>query len=535
MRSTSFRREADFLPNLNNDSKYPLFKNFADIENEYTFSATGVNVDYILTLSRNSNGYYITEKKSIDKLYENIFIRLKEISLDITFNDLNELISYVETTDLIQEASKLIKWSKADSFNYCITLSDRYMPRIYFDIQNQLNNTKDKQLLLDRVYKEKIQYIERNPKEYFDESQTLNDLNDSYQISKTEIKKELCNYLAVWIHAYRIMKAQNKANRFGSNQTILNSHRSQGWFKPSYKVNQDLTIELNTNFGYGSSGYFFILFIYRGIRIFPFVEWVNYKYAKVSTVEKYSIKLPSEQVNKERHDTHSSGLDKKSSIMLQEDWHVALEEIVEASNMSSKEFIDKYMSNALNELVNKLEDIIESDTNKLNKNYRKSDYSFSNSSLTGNSERVKLMDVKGSIISSTLDLIGHIVQLEDFVNTNTHIKNIESLNLKILPILKETIPDCHTIKSDLEAEIIAFTEQLRVIWQDKGLRELNKAYKLNSITQNQEKDFIKLKKEHDDLSLQKKDLEGDLKNSNELLNSIKRYVYSIEKYFDKTR
>ena len=62
MRSTSFRREADFLPNLNNDSKYPLFKNFADIENEYTFSATGVNVDYILTLSRNSNGYYITEK-----------------------------------------------------------------------------------------------------------------------------------------------------------------------------------------------------------------------------------------------------------------------------------------------------------------------------------------------------------------------------------------------------------------------------------------------------------------------------------------
>ena len=74
MRSTSFRREADFLPNLNNDSKYLLLKNFADIENEYTFSATGVNVDYILTLSRNSNGYYITEKKSIDKLYENIFI-----------------------------------------------------------------------------------------------------------------------------------------------------------------------------------------------------------------------------------------------------------------------------------------------------------------------------------------------------------------------------------------------------------------------------------------------------------------------------
>ena len=68
MRSTSFRREADFLPNLNNDSKYPLFKNFADIENEYTFSATGVNVDYILTLKKKKKSNNKTKKKSIDKL-----------------------------------------------------------------------------------------------------------------------------------------------------------------------------------------------------------------------------------------------------------------------------------------------------------------------------------------------------------------------------------------------------------------------------------------------------------------------------------
>lgn len=321
------------IPRLVRDDDNPLLKNFASIVDAYTFDAKGLNVDYILVLKHSHHGGYKTERYAIKKMYENVFTRLKIFNTNNSVDDLDQIISYIKTTGLIEESEKVIQRSKQSHFNYCITLSDRYMPIIYLSIDNKLSSMKVKHEILDKVYQDNKYRLKCEYESEVEREIAINDLRKGYIESKKELKKELCNYLALWIHAYRFMQAESSLKKLNNNSIILASHRSHGWFKPSYQVNKDLTVELNTNFGYGNSSYFYVMLVYKGIQIFPFMEWVDYKFAQASKMEKYSVKYPSERENKRRHsDEQNSELSKKSSIIKQEDWNTALNDLVQASN-----------------------------------------------------------------------------------------------------------------------------------------------------------------------------------------------------------
>ena len=50
---------------------------------------------------------------------------------------------------------------------------------------------------------------------------------------------------------------------------------TRGWSDFSYKVTDDVTITLGTNFGFGSAAYFKLNLRYKGINILPngFIYW----------------------------------------------------------------------------------------------------------------------------------------------------------------------------------------------------------------------------------------------------------------------
>lgn len=528
------------IPRLVRDDDNPQLKNFASIEDVYTYNAKGLNVDYILVLTRSHHGGYRTEKYSITKAYEEVLKQIKTFYVNESIEGLGPIISYIKTTGLIEESQKVIQNTNEDHFNYCITLSDRYMPIIYLSISNKLSSMQGKEDILDRVYQDNKYRAENDCENELERRAAIDDLQKSYNESKKELKSEICNYIALWIHAYRFMQTESKLNKLNNNSIILASHRSHGWFKPLYRVNKDLTVELNTNFGYGNSSYFYVMLVYKGIQIFPFMEWVDYKFAQASKMEKYSVKYPSERENKRRHSAEpNSELNKKSSIIKQEDWNTALNDLAQASNLcdtSSRAFIDKYISEALDKLIEKLEEIVDYDTDKLNEEYRDFDYTFkTHIDAELYAEKIKLMDVKGSIISNSLDLIGQIVKLEEFINTRKYVIKIQRLNVRLLPILQETIPYSQQLKDELESKVNTLTEKLKVIWQDKGLRDYTQKKRDDSLGEKQREHFEFLKEEHMRLSNEKKEAEQDLEHSITLLNSIKRYVRNIENYFEKVQ
>mgnify|MGYP003292704715 CR=1 FL=1 len=61
-----------------------------------------------------------------------------------------------------------------------------------------------------------------------------------------------------------------------------------GWTNLSYQITDDIKINIYTNFGYGSSSYFYLGLTYKGIDILPYNMFVTYYYADRRDIARYT-------------------------------------------------------------------------------------------------------------------------------------------------------------------------------------------------------------------------------------------------------
>lgn len=73
------------------------------------------------------------------------------------------------------------------------------------------------------------------------------------------------------------------------------SHEKIGWKKIQYKISDDLDITVLTNFGYGSSSYFFVNVCYKGIDLLPYSQLVRYYYAQMADIIAYTRSYNTER------------------------------------------------------------------------------------------------------------------------------------------------------------------------------------------------------------------------------------------------
>lgn len=64
----------------------------------------------------------------------------------------------------------------------------------------------------------------------------------------------------------------------------MSSHEFIGWTSMKYRINEDLTITVNSNFGYGASSYFFVNVCYKGVDLLLYSDTVNYYYANMQDI-----------------------------------------------------------------------------------------------------------------------------------------------------------------------------------------------------------------------------------------------------------
>lgn len=539
------RSTSKLLPDLLRDSEHPQLNTISDVDRRYTFEAEGVNVDYILLLSHKKNSDYKTEKHTIDKPYQDVFDEIERLSSNTKAEDFEKIINYIKSTELIPVSRQLAGQTDQEYFNYCITLADRYIPKIHLDIEKRLNVIIFLRGKLDEAYFNAISYLEK--KEYdneYERDRAIKKTEDGYLGNKEELAREVCNYISLWIHAYRFLQARKKLSI--QENIISYSHRYQGWSKPRYKFNDDLTIEFITNFGYGNSSYFYLLLIYKGIQIFPFMEWVNYKYAEVSEMVKYTEKYHTEsivEIHRSKNPKYRPSRDEPTTKRVvridQKYWEKAFLGLVRACKVCEEgadAFIQVYITSALDSLVDKLEEVFELKDKKSAAKYRDFNHEFSkNYKGRTHVEKVSSMSVKGAIISGTLDFMGEITKLKEIIDTEVYVKKIESLNLRVLPALQQTIPECKKLNSGLKLDIEKQKSKLVDIWINQGLKEYELIYDYSEISEEDKSKFKDLKEKHIEVTTLKNNLERDLQHSIDILNSINRYIRNIEKYFSLTR
>lgn len=88
----------------------------------------------------------------------------------------------------------------------------------------------------------------------------------------------------IYAHNYKLKLREIRNN----SEVRMYSTDQIGWKDFEYKVNDDITVYIKTNFGYGSASYFFCNLKYKDINILPYSWLVKYYYVEMMDFVRYT-------------------------------------------------------------------------------------------------------------------------------------------------------------------------------------------------------------------------------------------------------
>lgn len=366
--------------------------------------------------------------------------------------------------------------------------------------------------------------------------------NEDYNIEENifNLKEELEKEFELWVRAYNIEKTYRRC--FDDKQILTFSHRINGWSNPEYKLSENFTVELKTNFGYGSASYFYIKLKYKNIEITPFSEWIDYEIAKFSEIIRYTKSFAYRLLR-----GIYNGKRVYQQKMENSNWQDAIDFTKTACNISLKDevdFVRKYVIDECERMVAGLEKI-----------YSVSEFTFKGEQDTHykiDKTGHQLMEFRGEKISGALDFISKILEFDKIAEIKSFITRIEEVNRKIQPLLVDELKNIKIKLSALNTEMAVLKPKyLKLVAENQNYiklknelkrqmifsKELDLKFfdneKLNKAFLNKFPEYEDFEKEYISVSESYKILTEKIQNFNKLFENITIYNLKILKHFGK--
>lgn len=346
-----------------------------------------INKDYFLALKYNPNINKI-EKREISTfdLFEDKMNNLLNFANDDQ-KDVVDMVNFIK--DNRDSDNNNIFWGLQGEFKYCQ----------FFNLPYQ--GMKGSVFYFLTNYKKKNQSIL--------ESMLTSDDEKKNQIK--DLKQEFFLYVDLWIRAYYSKLMFEKL--LGENEFFVFSHREKGWSNPEFALTDNFKVEIKTNFGYGLSSYFYTILTYKNLKIVPFSDWIEYRYAHFHEIIRYT----------------------KKHALQNYEWENVINFSFNACNLSLENeilFVKTYIVDEIESLINGLISIF----NKSSFFFKRDDGEKISVDING----YYLISFRGEKIVGSLDFISTLLEFNDIIEVGSYIKKILRLNSKILPILKGNLP-----------------------------------------------------------------------------------------------
>lgn len=250
-----------------------------------------------------------------------------------------------------------------------------------------------------------------------------------------------------FFEAYFIEQSYTKCDT--DNSIKAYSHRLLGWTAFTHRLNDDLTAEIRTNFGYGSATYFFVTLIYKGIKIVPYSRLVHYHYINVVQLMKCTREYyPDNEL-----------------------WETALDFVKEACNglldNGADAFVTKLIKRECEELVRRLAEYMRTDTFGLHENLEDGRYVREKEMITEITLKDYCLTIfRGSKVAGALDLVESIRSLDELFPTEGYIATIRRCAEIVLPQL-----EC-----DLKRLAVYITQQEKLLDERRADRDNSQAH-----------------------------------------------------------
>lgn len=254
--------------------------------------------------------------------------------------------------------------------------------------------------------------------------------------SDSVLKKNYLSACTRFIYAFcyyrklQLLK-QDCNNKMFSTETI-------GWTGYTYEINQDIKIEVNTNFGYGMSSYFFVKLKYKDIDILPYSMMVYYYKANMADIIRYT----------------------RMYDIVRESWNIALDFVVKTSNEAitdSSIFVQKWIINEINAMMSGLNRFADNPiiafndimiSKELSNLISVRNISMSEKQLYTVYSDEMVIAKQAEKISGALELLNNLKSLSEiFPKIADNIQTIKELNARLLPSFEQKIVE---IKKEIE-------------------------------------------------------------------------------------
>lgn len=238
-----------------------------------------INRDYIGVVKEN-DGVYSYERIDIQKSDE-LLNKLKAMA-----NNPNRTV-----LDLQECFEMHFKHSKKQAYDCCLpySYSSSYIGCVCYP----------QMLRFDEYKAGKRQIEEQIRRRYAESGPFINQAMMPTEIAQEEKRYEEQLKSTFLTQAIRYVEAVDftaTSSKLKEQPTIrMMSHEKIGWKEILYKISKDLDIKVMTNFGYGSSSYFFVNVCYKGIDLLPYSQLVRYYYAQMADIIAYTRSYNTER------------------------------------------------------------------------------------------------------------------------------------------------------------------------------------------------------------------------------------------------
>lgn len=311
--------------------------------------------------------------------------------------------------------------------------------------------------------------------------------------------------------------------RYGD-RIVAMSHRRGGWYGINWKFNDDISFNINTNFGFGSCSYFYAIFMYKDIILAPYSFYIKYKNSTFASVTRC---------------TYQYSLEYKSWDSVMTDCLNFYDAIVK----KNYNYVFTWLDKQLNEMVSGLERLIDrSSAGFWDESINKS-HASGFATISGDDFWL----VKSKKIAYSLDFIRNISSLPAVIDTGLYAKRILLLCKKFQPKLIVKIEEVSKLYDIQLNQLSELKESGNYPLYDKLYKKYyyeRRFYKSDfkiiyfillikrispTLSWKERRiGFAKFKKQKKDIS----NLESEMKRTKYLLDQLKEDNNNINNYFE---
>lgn len=395
--------------------------------------------------------------------------------------------------------------------------------------------------------KDELKFFKNNSKEEEYKAKVEELIKERMREYKNSLREGFSYQDFIFAHRYTA-KLRDIKNEFN---VKMYSTDQIGWKDFEYKVNDDITVYIKTNFGYGSASYFFCNLKYKDINILPYSWPVKYYYVEMIDFIRHTRRYSPRRIS----------------------WGEVFDFTVETANMAKHEpekFIKEWIVNEVEEMMKgmrlymsspdkELEDFLNVKKRpKLFELHEVAEYALRDVIRNCNERdreeykalpKEKVIAFKAEKVTGSLLLLDNLRKLTEIATVIVpYIVEIEEMNLKLQPEIERHM---NNISADIKqlnirlSEVVKALKPLNMLLDNhkkkiERMREVANANKedMEKISEwraekNYEEkhpEYVELKNKIEKLTEKKEGLEKDINRRENFLKILTKCKNRIAKY-----